>query len=61
VNLIPLNPVPNSPMAAPSPATVARFRDVLVARGIPTTVRDSRGAEIAAGCGQLRAANATNP
>jgi len=59
VNLIPLNPVPNSPMAAPSTATVARFRGVLVARGIPTTVRDSRGAEIAAGCGQLRAANAT--
>jgi 23S rRNA (adenine2503-C2)-methyltransferase len=61
VNLIPLNPVPNSPMVAPGADVVTRFRDVLLAWGIPTTVRDSRGAEIAAGCGQLRAAHETQP
>ncbi len=59
VNLIPLNPVPNSPMVPPSADGVARFRDILLARGIPTTVRDSRGAAIAAGCGQLCAAHET--
>jgi len=59
VNLIPANPVPGEREPRPSPpASVREFADVLTTAGIPTTVRDSRGAEIAAACGQLRARSA---
>jgi len=54
VNLIPLNPTPGSP-DRPSPRrTIARFVDVLRDRGVPVTVRDTRGRSIDAACGQLR-------
>jgi 23S rRNA (adenine2503-C2)-methyltransferase len=53
VNLIPLNPTPAFLGAAPAtPATVA-FQAALRAHGIPSTVRQRRGIEMAAGCGQL--------
>ncbi|WP_333895386.1 23S rRNA (adenine(2503)-C(2))-methyltransferase RlmN [Mycolicibacterium gadium] len=55
VNLIPLNPTPGSEWdASPKPAErefVTRVR----ARGVSCTVRDTRGREIAAACGQLAA------
>lgn len=54
VNLIPLNAVVETGFARPSDAAVAAFRDVLVERGINTTVRRSRGRDIDAACGQLR-------
>lgn len=55
VNLIPLNPTPGSKWDA-SPKDrqdefVARVRN----QGVPCTVRDTRGQEIAAACGQLAA------
>jgi 23S rRNA (adenine2503-C2)-methyltransferase len=53
VNLIPLNPTPNSPWSGSPDERVYAFRDRLVAAGIPTTVRLRRGIDIAAGCGQL--------
>ena len=56
VNLIPLNPTPNSPWRGSPDERVYAFRDRLEAAGIPTTVRLRRGIDIAAGCGQLRAA-----
>jgi 23S rRNA (adenine2503-C2)-methyltransferase len=56
VNLIPLNPTPGSEWDA-SPLSV---QDEFVARvraaGVACTVRDTRGREIAAACGQLAAA-----
>jgi len=55
VNVIPLNPVDVLPYERPDPAGIDRFADTLRAMGIPTTVRYSRGLEIAAACGQLRA------
>ena len=56
VNLIPANPIPERlDWQRSSAAAVDAYAQVLIAAGIPTTVRDSRGAEIAAGCGQLRA------
>ena len=55
VNLIPLNPVDVLPYERPDPAGIERFAGILRAAGIPTTVRYSRGVEIAAACGQLRA------
>ena len=55
VNLIPLNPTPGSEWdASPKPVErefVRRVRE----RGVSCTVRDTRGREIAAACGQLAA------
>ncbi len=53
VNLIPLNPTPNSPWSGSPDERVYAFRDRLEAAGVPTTVRLRRGIDIAAGCGQL--------
>jgi 23S rRNA (adenine2503-C2)-methyltransferase len=55
VNLIPLNPTPGSQWDA-SPKPVEReFVRRLQARGVPVTVRDTRGREIDGACGQLAA------
>jgi 23S rRNA (adenine2503-C2)-methyltransferase len=56
VNLIPLNATPGCDLQPSPTRRVLAFRDVLLARGIETTVRLSRGSEIRAGCGQLRGA-----
>jgi 23S rRNA (adenine2503-C2)-methyltransferase len=55
VNIIPLNPVDVLPYERPDPAGIERFASVLRDAGIPTTVRYSRGLDIDAACGQLRA------
>jgi 23S rRNA (adenine2503-C2)-methyltransferase len=55
VNVIPFNPVDMLEFERPDPEGIERFAEVLRATGIPTTVRYSRGVEIAAACGQLRA------
>ncbi|WP_040791403.1 23S rRNA (adenine(2503)-C(2))-methyltransferase RlmN [Nocardia paucivorans] len=55
VNLIPLNPTPGSKWDA-SPKPVEReFVRRVEAQGVPCTVRDTRGQDIAAACGQLAA------
>ncbi|MGH2532757.1 MAG: 23S rRNA (adenine(2503)-C(2))-methyltransferase RlmN [Thermomicrobiales bacterium] len=59
VNVIPLNPVDVLPYERPDPAGIDRFADILRGHGIPTTVRYSRGVDIAAACGQLRAHHET--
>ena len=55
VNPIPLNPTPGSKWTASEPAVQRSFVAALEARGIPTTVRDTRGSEIDGACGQLAA------
>jgi 23S rRNA (adenine2503-C2)-methyltransferase len=56
VNLIPYNPAGTAtPYEGSSKDAIAAFRAVLEARGIPTTVRLTRGREIDAACGQLAA------
>ena len=55
VNVIPLNPVDVLPYERPDAAGIERFAAILRDAGIPTTVRYSRGLEIDAACGQLRA------
>jgi 23S rRNA (adenine2503-C2)-methyltransferase len=56
VNVIPLNPTPGSKWDA-SPLPVQReFVRRVNATGVTCTVRDTRGREIAAACGQLAAA-----
>ena len=55
VNLIPLNPTPGSEWdASPKPAE-REFVKRIRGRGVSCTVRDTRGREIAAACGQLAA------
>ncbi|MGO8960543.1 MAG: 23S rRNA (adenine(2503)-C(2))-methyltransferase RlmN [Streptosporangiaceae bacterium] len=56
VNLIPLNPTPGSKWTASDPAVAAEFLDRLASRGVPVTVRDTRGTQIDGACGQLAAA-----
>ncbi len=53
VNLIPMNPVPDSPLEAPDVAAVDRFSNRLRERGVACFVRTQRGDAIAAACGQL--------
>ncbi|MGI5129007.1 23S rRNA (adenine(2503)-C(2))-methyltransferase RlmN [Pseudonocardia sp. CA-107938] len=58
VNLIPLNPTPGSEWdASPRPVQDEFVRRVQAA-GVACTVRDTRGQEIAAACGQLAATGA---
>ncbi|MCW2758284.1 MAG: rlmN, partial [Nocardioidaceae bacterium] len=58
VNLIPLNPTPGSKWTASDPADEREFVRRLEAKGIPTTVRDTRGSDIDGACGQLAAIDA---
>jgi 23S rRNA (adenine2503-C2)-methyltransferase len=53
INLIPFNPFPGSGYERSKPHAVARFRDVLIAADLTTTVRKTRGDDIDAACGQL--------
>src|SRR2546428_2026037 len=53
VNLIPFNPVEDTPYRAPERAAVRRFRDLVEAQGLTVTVRDTRGRDADAACGQL--------
>jgi 23S rRNA (adenine2503-C2)-methyltransferase len=55
VNLIPFNPVPDTPYREPDGARVRGFASRLRAAGLNVTVRDTRGRETDAACGQLRA------
>jgi 23S rRNA (adenine2503-C2)-methyltransferase len=58
VNLIPLNPTPGSKWTASRREDEDEFVRRLVAKGVPTTVRDTRGREIDGACGQLAASSA---
>jgi len=53
VNLIPFNPVEDTPYRAPERAGVRRFRELVEAQGLNVTVRDTRGRDADAACGQL--------
>jgi 23S rRNA (adenine2503-C2)-methyltransferase len=55
VNLIPLNPTNGFAGAATQNEAATRFSQILQAAGFPATIRQRRGIDVAAGCGQLRA------
>lgn len=55
VNVIPLNPTPGSEWDASSKPAERAFVRRVRERGVSCTVRDTRGREIAAACGQLAA------
>ncbi|MFA5604668.1 MAG: 23S rRNA (adenine(2503)-C(2))-methyltransferase RlmN [Dehalococcoidales bacterium] len=54
VNLIPSNNTANSDYRAPATEVVQSFKQELERLGINATIRQSRGQDINAGCGQLR-------
>ena len=58
VNLIPLNPTPGSKWTASRREDERAFMATLERRGVPVTLRDTRGSEIDGACGQLAASNA---
>jgi 23S rRNA (adenine2503-C2)-methyltransferase len=61
VNLIPLNPTPGWPSQPSPPERIRAFVAVLRAGGVNVTVRDTRGRDIDAACGQLRLEHAERP
>jgi len=54
VNLIGLNPGPDLPFQTPSDATVLRFQQTLIQKGVQAFIRKPRGRDIYAACGQLK-------
>ncbi|MCB1984725.1 MAG: 23S rRNA (adenine(2503)-C(2))-methyltransferase RlmN [Burkholderiales bacterium] len=52
-NLIPFNAFSNSGFKRSSRESIHVFRDILIQAGLVTTVRKTRGDDIAAACGQL--------
>jgi len=56
VNVIPLNPTVGYAQKPSGPQAVRTFQDILASYEVPSTVRQRRGIDIDAGCGQLKAA-----
>jgi 23S rRNA (adenine2503-C2)-methyltransferase len=54
VNLIPANPIPELEIFSPSKAQIEAFKEYLFKSGINVTLRQERGQDIDAACGQLR-------
>jgi 23S rRNA (adenine2503-C2)-methyltransferase len=52
VNLIPWNPG-DLPYTKPEPGGVLEFQRILIEKGVPCFIRDSRGRDVMAACGQL--------
>ncbi len=55
VNLIPLNPTAGYTGIPTGREAAKRFQQILAEYGLPSTIRQRRGIDIAAGCGQLAA------
>ncbi|MGB9894012.1 MAG: 23S rRNA (adenine(2503)-C2)-methyltransferase, partial [Candidatus Saccharicenans sp.] len=53
VNLIAYSPVPELPYVRPAPEEISRFKKWLEERRVKVTIRESKGIDIAAACGQL--------
>lgn len=61
VNLIPLNPTPGYAVQGSSRNRVHAFQRRLRDAGVNATIRDTRGSDIDAACGQLRAGHTATP
>jgi len=55
INLIPFNTHAESPLACPHENVILRFQNILLDKGFTVIIRRSKGADISAACGQLRA------
>lgn len=54
VNLIYFNPYPGTDYQRPTKASMLEFQQYLVEHGLLCTIRDSKGIDISAACGQLK-------
>ena len=54
VNLIYFNPYPNSPYQRPTDEAMEKFKNYLNSHGVICTIRQSKGLDISAACGQLK-------
>jgi len=54
VNLIYFNPYPGTTFKRPEPEKMRRFQEYLLSKGVLCTIRESKGIDISAACGQLR-------
>jgi 23S rRNA (adenine2503-C2)-methyltransferase len=61
VNLIRLNATAGFEGVSTAAAAADAFRAAVRAGGLPCTIRQYRGIDVAAGCGQLRAARLPRP
>ena len=55
INLIPFNRHAESPFESPAEDAILRFQSILMDKGYTVVIRRSRGGDISAACGQLRA------
>jgi len=55
VNLIPFNPIPDQSWGPSTPERLQHFQNTLEAAGVSCQIREPRGRDIDAACGQLRA------
>jgi 23S rRNA (adenine2503-C2)-methyltransferase len=55
INLIPFNAYPDGPFQRPGDRTILAFQEVLLDKHLTSVVRHSKGQDIMAACGQLRA------
>ncbi len=53
INLLPFNECPALPFQCPSRATIEAFQNILLQADLTVMIRESRGADISAACGQL--------
>ncbi|MCL1972140.1 MAG: 23S rRNA (adenine(2503)-C(2))-methyltransferase RlmN [Endomicrobia bacterium] len=53
INLIPYNPVEKTSFQTPSQETITKFKNILKVNGLTTNIRQAKGADISAACGQL--------
>jgi len=53
LNLIPMNPIDDSELKAPTPKGVSQFRERMASHGYSCFVRTTRGDDVSAACGQL--------
>ncbi len=54
VNLIYFNPYPGTPYGRPTKQSMVDFQEYLIKHGLLCTIRDSKGIDISAACGQLK-------
>ncbi len=54
INIIPFNPHPGASFERPDEEAVSLFRDILYKNGYVVVMRQSKGSEISAACGQLK-------
>ena len=54
VNLIYFNPYAGTPYERPSRNSMIKFQEQLIKKGLLCTIRESKGLDISAACGQLK-------